>query len=485
MIAGSIIALMLIIFSEIFISKHYKPGEPIEKSIAVLPFKLLSDEPDKQYLADGMMDAITLHLSKIRDLRVMSRTSVEQYNRTTKTTRQIGKELDVEYLLEGSFQKFGDKTKLIVQLIKAKEEKHAWANEYDSKWSDVFSLQSDVAVTIARELNAIISPEEKRLIEKIPTNNLQAYDYYLLGEHLRSQHTPESLRNAKTYYEKSLGADPGFIKAYSGLANCYGNLAFWTNLRPEEAYPPALKLAQTALGLDSLFAEAYNIIGMVDLYYNFDFVSAEKNYKRAMELDPDNLENYRLYSELLFDNGQFYKAVEMNSRALAIDPIYPFWDFNYGLYLYYVHQKDSAVSHLTKMSERYPVCHFSLGIINCMEGEYKMAIEELKKIASDFSPVVITYLGLAYSKSGDLYETKRMLDTLESRAKKEYVPYSMRGALFAEIGKDKEALNYLRKGYDNKEEFLLLLNHADTISYSNLRNTAEFIKIMGKIRVTK
>jgi TolB-like protein len=135
-----------------FIPKLFKLKETTEKSIAVLPFKLLSDEPDKQFLADGMMDAITLHLSKMKDLRVIARTSVEQYRATTKTIHEIGRELDVQYLLEGSFQKFGENTKLIVQLINASDQSHAWANEYNSRWSDVFSLQSEVAQKIASEL---------------------------------------------------------------------------------------------------------------------------------------------------------------------------------------------------------------------------------------------------------------------------------------------------------------------------------------------
>ena len=482
-IAGFLLLLALIVSGYFIVPKFIKPSGQLEKSIAVLPFKLLSDEPDKQYLADGIMDAITLHLSKIKDLRVMSRTSVEQYRGTTKTTRQIGKELGVDYLLEGSFQKFGDKIKLIVQLIKAREESHAWANEYDSDWSEVFSLQSEVAQSIARELDAVITPEEKHLIEKVPTKNLEAYDFYLLGEYLRGQKTPELLWEAKTFYEKSIKADPRFVRAYTGLAHCYGNLAFYANLRPEEAYPPALELAFKALELDSLSADAFDEIGAVDMFYNFDFIDAEKNYKRALELDPNNLDIYKAFSELLFYKGRFSEAIEIDHRALSIDPAYPVEDGLYGVHLYYAHQKDSAISHLAKISERYPVCHLYLGLIYLHEGEYKKSIDEIEKNLSGFSPVSITVLGLAYSKSGALNETKRMLDTLEVRAKTEYVPYSERGALMAELDRKKEALDYLRKGYEKKEEFLLLLMHIDTISFSNLRADPEFIKIMGKIRI--
>jgi len=482
---GGVIIVALVVFNILTGNNRIHEGTQSEKSIAVLPFKLISDEPDKQYLADGMMDAITLHLSKIKDLRVISRTSVEQYRETNKTSRTIGQELDVTYLLEGSFQKFGDDAKLIVQLIKSNEESHVWGSEYKNKWKDVFSLQSEVAQTIASELNAVISPEEKRLIEKIPTENLEAYDYLLLGEHLRNQRTPQSLWKAKTFYEKSIEADPEFVSAYTSLAHCYGNLAFWASLRPSEAYPPALDLASKALKLDSLFADAYNIIGMVELYFNFDFVNAEKNYKRALELDPANLQTYRLLSELLFIKGEYSEALGMDRRAMVTDPIFILSSASYGAHLYYTHQKDSAISHLTKISEQDPSSHFDLGIIYFQEGEYEKSVEEIKKTLMGFSPISMTYLGIVYSKSGMLNETKKILDTLESRAKDEFVPYSMRGALMCELGQKKEALDYLRKGYDEKEEFLLLLINVDTISFSNLRKTPEFIEILGKMRVEK
>jgi len=484
-ILGVLIFLTLIVPGYFFIPKLFKPAEPAEKSLAVLPFKLLSDEPDKQYLADGMMDAITLHLSKIKDLRVMSRTSVEQYRGTTKTIQAIGHELDVEYLLEGSFQKFGDNARLIVQLIKAREERHIWANEYNRNWKDIFSVQSEVAQTVATELKAVIKPEEKHLIEKAPTDNLEAYDYYLLGEHLRSQRTPASLWKAKGLFEKSIKADSGFVRAYTGLAICYGTLAFYANLRPEEAYPPALKLAYKALELDSLFAEAYKVIGTADLLYHYDFTSAETNYKRALELDPNNPEIFKSFSELLFFEGQFSEAIEWDHRARALDPLYSSSDGLYGVHLYFAQKKDSAISYLTKMTDRYPVCHFYLGVIYLHEGEYEKSINELEKTLSGFSPLSITQLGLAYSKSGALNETQRMLDTLEARAETEFVPRSMLGSLMAELGRRKEALDYLRKGYEEKEEFFLLLMHVDTISFLNLRSDPEFIEIMGKVKVEK
>ncbi len=162
-----------------------KQIKALDKSIAVLPFKSLSDDPEKQYLEDGMIDAILLHLSKIEDLRVMSRTSVEQYRKADKTSSVISRELGVAYLMEGSFQKYGDNVRLIVQLIKTGKKGHEWANQYDRKWNDIFSVQSEVAQTIAREFHSVITPDEKELIEKVPTTNLTAYDLFIMANEYR------------------------------------------------------------------------------------------------------------------------------------------------------------------------------------------------------------------------------------------------------------------------------------------------------------
>ena len=204
-----------------------KQTKEVDKSIAVLPFKSLSDDPEKQYLADGMMDAILLHLSKIEDLRVMSRTSVEQYRKTDKTTSVIGHELGVAYLLEGSFQKYGDDARLIVQLIKTGKEDHIWANEYDRKWNNILLVQSEVSQAIARELDAVITPEEKQLIEKTPTTSLTAYDFYQRGKQEERKYssvdlsTTPALGKAEKMYKTALEYDSSFAQAYTGLAYVY------------------------------------------------------------------------------------------------------------------------------------------------------------------------------------------------------------------------------------------------------------------------
>jgi tetratricopeptide (TPR) repeat protein len=266
-----------------------------------------------------MMDAITLHLSKIKDLHVMSRTSVEQYRGTTKTTRTIGQELDVAYLLEGSFQKYGDDTKLIVQLIKASEESHAWANEYKIKWRDVFALQSDVAKEIASELNAVISPQEKQLIEKTPTTNLTAYDFFQRGreEHMEymSGSSREALESAEDLYHKALEYDSKFAQAYTGLAIAYWNKHYWSDYFSENFLDSALILADIALTYDNQLSEAYSIKGVC--YYQIGkYDKAFEELDKALKFNPNDWMAY-------FSMEIYIRTLTLLSQLIIITSYFP------------------------------------------------------------------------------------------------------------------------------------------------------------------
>jgi TolB-like protein/Tfp pilus assembly protein PilF len=272
----------------------------VDKSIAVLPFTSMTDDPAKGYLADGMMDAILLHLSKIEDLRVMSRTSVEQYRETEKTATAISKELDVAFILEGSFQKYGNQARLIVQLIRPGKEEYVWANQYDRDWHDIFSVQSEVAQQIAYELKAVITPEEKALIEKVPTTSLTAYDYYQQGREaymkaILNRGNPEALEEATYLYTRALKFDPGFAKAYAGLALVnYRNYTSFTlsggqytaDYFRSMSLDSIKTLAEKALALDDRIADAYYARGFYE-YESGNLLEAETFLKQALAIEPN------------------------------------------------------------------------------------------------------------------------------------------------------------------------------------------------------
>jgi TolB-like protein/Flp pilus assembly protein TadD len=327
-IAGVIITMALVVAGYFIIPDLFKPSVEPEKSIAVLPFKLLSDEPDKQYLADGMMDAILLHLSKIKDLRVMSRTSVELYRNLVKTIPEIGKELGVEYILEGSFQKSGDKVRLIVKLFRAIKDEQVWSNEYDRKWNDVFSVQSEVAQSIAEELQATITPEEKLIINKIPTSNLTAYDFYQRGQEAYLKNffsvvDNRLLKQAERFYLKALDYDSTYAQAYAGLARVYRdentqnqNTYYSTN------YLDSVRiLAGKALSFNPHLAEGYDIMA----YYYIDTGQSDKaleELNKAIKNNPNDWEAYQNKAYLYaFDYRllDFVEVFENLSKAININ----------------------------------------------------------------------------------------------------------------------------------------------------------------------
>ncbi len=326
-IAGTLILLALIVAGYFIVPKLFKPKEQPEKSIAVLPFKLISDESGKQYLADGMMDAITLHLSKIRNLRVMPRTSVEQYRETTKTITQIAKELGVKYLLEGSFQKFGDNTKLIVQLIKAGEESHVWGNEYNNKWSEVFSLQSEVAQTIARELGAAITPEEKQIIETIPTSSLTAYDYYQRSyeefNNFFQTGNLQSLKRTEKLAHIALEYDSAYASAYVELAlvYCWKSWIFSETFISGNYLDSALILSDKALSIDAHLPEAYLSRA---IYYNNKGNAGQAivEFDKAIRYNPNYSAAYEwlgkgVYLSSLY-NSDYVKGLECLHKAASL-----------------------------------------------------------------------------------------------------------------------------------------------------------------------
>ena len=321
-IVGSFFVLALLVLGYFFIPKLFNSSKPVNKSIAVLPFKSLSDDPEKQYLADGMMDAILLHLSKIEDLRVMSRTSVEQYRKTDKASNVIGQELGVAYLLEGSFQKYGDNARLIVQLIKTGKEGHVWAKDYDRNWNDVFSVQSEVAQTIARELHAVITPEEKQLIERTPTVNLTAYDFYQRGreelvKYWINGNNREALEQAEYHYRKALEYDSTFAKAYTGMAIIYWSKHYYEEYFSKNFLDSVLILANIALSYDNRLSEAYIVRGQY--YYEIGKSDESlKEFDRAIQLNPNDWMAYMSRGEL-YSGNDLVKSLENDHKAISLN----------------------------------------------------------------------------------------------------------------------------------------------------------------------
>jgi TolB-like protein/Tfp pilus assembly protein PilF len=537
---SGLILLIVIVVAVLFFTNIIGSGKQnkvLEKSIAVLPFKLLSDEPDKQYLADGMMDAILLHLSKIKDLRVMSRTSVEQYRGTKKTISEIGKELGVEYLLEGSFQKFGDNVKLIVQLIRASKESHAWANEYDSKWSEVFSLQSEVAQTVAKELHAIINPEEKQQIERVPTTSLTAYDFYQRGrEELTNyeidNYNKAALEKAEDLFHKALKYDSTFAQSYAGLAKVYWKKHSSVREYFSENFLDSVRiLCDRALTFDNKLAEVYTVRG--DYYAEKESLNkAIDEYNKALRTNPNTWEAYYGKGETYADDDllesikNFQKAASLNHgkqlpiilRCIAleycsagfIDKVYYYdlealkLDGDSSIYLSnlaigekYQNNVEKAIEFLQKAysmdTTQYNTavqlghCYMFLNQFKETFRSYKKYVEILRTLGT-FSKGDMHRFGWAYSENGyrkeakyffekQLEYSKNLIHFKRSWGQKLYPYYDMAG-VYAYLGEKEKAFECLRVFNQRKRMPLWVVTFLkiDPL-FNSIRNEPEFQQI--------
>jgi len=321
-IAGVIFVISLAVAGILFIPGFLKANKQEQKSIAVLPFTSLSEDPKNQYLADGMMDAILTHLSKINDLRVMSRTSVEQYRQSKKITTEIGKELGVRYLLEGSFQKSGDSIRLIVQLIKAGKEGHVWANIYDRLWNNVFSVQSEVANKIASELRGILTPEEIEKIAEKPTENLDAYQAYLRGRFYTDlpHFSLKDWNEALLAFQEAVDIDTTFALAYAELARAHGRLVF-LSLDPSDSRKENAKAcADKALRLGKDQPRVQIAIGYYYFYSRRDYLQAIKYLDIAEKSLPNDFDIFSAKAEIYLATGKWDEHLRFLEKALVLNP---------------------------------------------------------------------------------------------------------------------------------------------------------------------
>ncbi|UCC82582.1 MAG: tetratricopeptide repeat protein, partial [Gemmatimonadota bacterium] len=293
---------------------------PDGKWIAVLPFTNMSADPDNEYFSDGITDDIILHLSKIADLNVISRTSVMRYKDTELNLRQIGEQLGVATILEGGVQRAGERVRINAQLIDAATDRHLWAETYDRELTDIFAIQSDVAERIAAALEATLTTDQRARIESAPTANLEAYDLYLRGRFFLSQRG-EGIRRGLEYFQQALERDPNYARAHAGVADCYNLLGFYAYLPPSQAFPAARDAALSALEIDANLDEAHTSLGFVKLYYDWDARGAAAEYRRALELNPNSPQANHWYSSALHALGRSDEAIAHVERAVAIAPL--------------------------------------------------------------------------------------------------------------------------------------------------------------------
>src|SRR5881398_1250452 len=328
------------------------PAAP-RKSIAVLPFENLSEDKANVYFADGIQEEILTRLSRIRDLKVISRTSTQRFKNTAEQIPDIAKQLGVAAILEGSVRKAGNKVRVHVQLIDAENDAHLWAERYDRQLDDIFEVESDIAGKIAEALQAKLTGAERRAIAARPTQNTEAHDLYLKGKHQWRNFYAPGYERVREYFEQAVALDPSYAPAHTGLSLYYAWAAA-NAIFPPDVWPLAEEYLRKSLSLDDTWPEAYNTLAAVEIYYKRNWTAAERAFHRGMELDPNFGDLHSHYGLCLSYLGRFDEAIAQTERAIQLDPFFPGTNVHYGTLLFFSRQYDRAAAQLAKTLDLYP-----------------------------------------------------------------------------------------------------------------------------------
>jgi eukaryotic-like serine/threonine-protein kinase len=463
-----------------------KPAEvqPRSRSVAVLPFLNLSADPENEYFADGITEDVIAQLSKVRALRVISRTSVMPFKKREQGLREIAAKLEVATLLEGSVRRAGDRVRIVAQLIDAETDQHLWAETYDRRLTDIFVIQTDVALHIAAALKAELSPDEKTRIHKEPTSDLQAYQLYLQGRHCFIRFTPEGMRRAIEHFQQAITRDPSYALAYTGVALAYVELGEGGALRPDEAYARARQAVAKALELDSGLGDAHSTLALLKLVCDFDWTGAEQEFKRALELNPSSANTYDYYGRMLSALERYDEAIAMVKRAQELDPIAHPLDL--ASVLLRAGRYDEAVraaKPVIELDPHYARGHATLGWAYVKKGMTDEGLVELEKAVA-LSPgdsIWLGQLGQAYAMVGKVAESREVLRQLEELARQRYVsPYHV-AYVYTGLGERDTAMDWLERAYEERAGAVYGIK--GSFLFAPLRSHARFTALLSKMNL--
>ena len=433
------------------------PNELSAKSIAVLPFDNLSRDPDNAFFTEGVQDEILTRLAKVADLKVIARTSTQQFKSAPADLRDVAKQLDVTNILEGSVQKVNDQVRVNVQLINALTNAHLWAEIYDRKLTDIFAVESDIAKTIADQLQAKLTGSEKQMMAAQPTTDTTAYELYHKGRSLWGKRTGDNIPKAIAFFEQAIARDPNYALAYAGLASAYILSPFYTGADRREAGSKAKEAALKALRLDPNLAEAHAALGKVLFFSEIDLPGATREYKRAIELKPNDADAHHWFSnDSLAALGQFDEAIAEGKRSVELDPLSIVINADLGETFFYARRFDESVAQLRKTLEIDPTsfyAHYNLGIALQAKGDLSGAIteyEKAKQLSGD-NPTVATFWAQAKAHAGDKEAARRMLSELDEISKHREVVGYLRALLYLSLNNKNEALRWLEQGYGERD----------------------------------
>lgn len=456
-----VVAVLIPVIAGIALLYSNKSGKAID-SVAVLPFTKVNADPDTEYFCDGIVESLIDRLSQLPDLKVMSRNSVFRYKGRETDAQAVGHELNVRAVLTGKIMQRGDTFSISAELVDAQDNSHIWGGQYNLKLTDTLAVQEEMANAISKKLRPVLTGEEQRRLTRRYTENTEAYQAYLKGRYYWNQRNEVGLKKGVEYFQQAIEIDPTYSVAYSGLADSYTTLGYFSYLAPEEAFPKAKAAATKALELDSTLAEPHTSLAYAKLYYDWDFSDAEREFKRALEINPYYATAHHWYSVYLTAMGRPDEALTEIRRAQELDPLSLITNTDIGFELYYNRQYDQAIKQLQmvlEMKPDFPLAHLWLGRSYQQKARYEEAIAEYQKVEAVFRnwAVAIAAIGYVDGVSGKKDEARKVLDELRHLSKQQYVTSYGMALVYAGLGEQDEAFQWLERAYEERSHWLVWL----------------------------
>jgi TolB-like protein len=457
------VALAAILAALIAVGRDYFGRAPNRiDSIAVLPFVNVGDDPNTEYLSDGITESLIDNLSQIPRLRVMSASTVFTYKGHGVDPREVGHNLHVAVVLQGRVTKFGDALRLKVDLVNATDGTELWGEEYNPKMADILGAQADISRKIVVKLRLRLTGDEEKRLAKPATENPEAYQLYLKGRYYAEKFTKEGVKKGIEYFRQAIDLDPNYALAYDGLAFAYSDGDDDFFLSPHDSMPRASEAAKKALELDGTLSETHLEIGKIHYWYDFDWNAAENELRRAVELGPEYASAHAYYGWYLISMGRTQEGIEESKRALELDPLSIETNTVAAQNFYFARRYDEAMDLFRKtleMDPTYWLARMFLGLSYEAKGDLPGALAELQR--ANETQAIISWpsaeLGHAYAVSGKEGKAEEILKQLKERSKQSYVPAYNFAEIYIGLGDKEQALSSLEKAYVDRSMLLTFL----------------------------
>ena len=432
------------------------------ESLAVLPLENLSRDPEQEYFAEGLTEALITTLAKIGELRVVSRTSVMQYKGVHKPLPEIARELGVDAIVEGTVLRAGHQVRVTAQLIDATKEAHLWAESYERDLRNVLALQSDVAQAIAREVQVKLTPQEQAHFAQAHPVDPEAYESYLKGRYHLNRRSGEGFRKAVQYFHEAIAKDPTYAAAYTGLADCLSVLGIWGIVPPGEGCGKAKRLALQALEIDGSLAEAHASLAWATVWYDYDFLAAEREFERSIELNPRYAIAHHWFGFYLGLMGRYEEGYTELTRAIRLDPQSGVIHWGLGCVYLDARRYDQAIQQFEKALELDPSiaqAHGTLGTAYLCKSLYEPAVAAIQKgiQLSQGAAAFIAHLGEIYAAAGNGEAAQKILEQLHELSKQRSVTPYLVARIYTAMGNKCEALRWLETAYRERDVWMVFL----------------------------